>query len=217
VQAPQGLEYGTCRYFVAVADAGSFTHAAERIFIAQATLSQQIRRLEQIVGTLLHRRREGLRLTTAGGVPLDASRNVLSLVEHEVSRTRQAAGLGRPRLRAPAQSVALPGCLSSSVTAGRGGECRGHAVLPVRHENARPRCCVLPDRGVLRHLGRTLAPLTRFLHIPPNLRATQACTLVTIPVRSRLAAQIRRQHGRHYAIAAPIRRLARLRTNRITA
>jgi DNA-binding transcriptional LysR family regulator len=84
----------------AVADAGSFTHVAERIFIAQPTLSQQIRRLEQIVGTrLLHRRREGLRLTTAGGVLLDASRNVLSLVDHEVSRTRQAAGLGRPRLR----------------------------------------------------------------------------------------------------------------------
>ena len=98
--APQGLELRHLRYFVAVADAGSFTHAAERIFIAQPTLSQQIRRLEQIVGTpLLHRRHEGLRLTTAGGVLLDASRNVLSLVDHEVSRTRQAAGLGRPRLR----------------------------------------------------------------------------------------------------------------------
>ena len=99
-EAPQGLELRHLRYFVAVADAGSFTHAAERIFIAQPTLSQQIRRLEQIVGTpLLHRRREGLQLTTASGVLLDASRNVLSLVDHEVSRTRQAAGLGRPRLR----------------------------------------------------------------------------------------------------------------------
>ena len=98
--APQGLELRHLRYLVAVADAGSFTRAAERIFITQSTLSQQIRRLEQIVGTpLLHRRREGLRLTTAGGVLLDASRNVLSLVDHEVSHTRQAAGLGRPRLR----------------------------------------------------------------------------------------------------------------------
>jgi DNA-binding transcriptional LysR family regulator len=88
------------RYFVALADAGSFTHAAERIFIAQPTLSQQIRRLEEIVGTpLLQRRREGLRLTPAGSVLLDASRTVLSLVDQEVSRTRQAAGLGRPRLR----------------------------------------------------------------------------------------------------------------------
>src|SRR6267142_5248067 len=99
-EAPQGLELRHLRYFVAVADAGSFTHAAERIFIAQPTLSQQIRRLEQIVGTpLLHRRRDGLRLTTAGVVLRDASRNVLSLVDHEVNRTRQAAGLGRPRLR----------------------------------------------------------------------------------------------------------------------
>src|SRR5271165_964750 len=95
-----GLELRHLRYLVAVADAGSFTHAAERIFIAQPTLSQQIRRLEEIVGTpLLQRRREGLRLTTAGTVLLDASRNVLSLVDHEVSRTRQAAGLGRQRLR----------------------------------------------------------------------------------------------------------------------
>ena len=70
------------------------------MFIAQPTLSQQIRRLEEIVGTpLLQRRREGLRLTKAGAVLLDASRTVLSLVDHEVNRTRQAAGLGRQRLR----------------------------------------------------------------------------------------------------------------------
>jgi len=61
---PQGLELRHLRYLVALADAGSFSHAAERLFIAQPTLSQQIRRLEEIVGTrLLQRRREGLRLT----------------------------------------------------------------------------------------------------------------------------------------------------------
>ena len=98
--APQALELRHLRYFVALADAGSFTHAAERMFIAQPTLSQQIRRLEEFVGApLLQRRREGLRLTPAGTVLLDASRTVLSLVDHEVNRTRQAAGLGRPRLR----------------------------------------------------------------------------------------------------------------------
>src|SRR5215813_9063634 len=98
--APQAIELRHLRYFTAVADAGSFTHAAERMFIAQPTLSQQIRRLEEIVGTpLLQRRREGLQLTPAGTVLLDASRTVLSLVDHEVKRTRQAAGLGRPRLR----------------------------------------------------------------------------------------------------------------------
>jgi len=98
--APQAIELRHLRYFTAVADAGNFTRAAAQMFIAQPTLSQQIRRLEEIVGTpLLQRRREGLRLTPAGSVLLDASRAVLSLVDHEVNRTRQAAGLGRPRLR----------------------------------------------------------------------------------------------------------------------
>jgi DNA-binding transcriptional LysR family regulator len=97
---PQGLELRHLRYFVALADAGSFTHAAEQLFIAQPTLSQQIRRLEETIGTpLLHRRREGLRLTAAGSVLLEESRNVLSLVDHGLSQTRRAAGLGRPRLR----------------------------------------------------------------------------------------------------------------------
>jgi len=97
---PQGMELRHLRYLVAVADAGTFTRAAEQMFIAQPTLSQQIRRLEEMVGTpLLQRRREGLRLTEAGSVLLEESRAVLSLVDQGVSRTRQAAGLGRARLR----------------------------------------------------------------------------------------------------------------------
>jgi DNA-binding transcriptional LysR family regulator len=99
-EVPSAIELRHLRYFVALADAGSFTQAAEQMFIAQPTLSQQIRRLEEIVGTqLLQRRREGLRLTAAGTVLLDASRRVLSLVDREVTRTRQTAGVGRQRLR----------------------------------------------------------------------------------------------------------------------
>ena len=98
--AHQGVELRHLRYLVAVADAGTFTHAAERMFIAQPTLSQQIRRLEEMVGTpLLHRRRDGVQLTEAGSVLLEESRTVLSLLEHGVTRSRQAAGLGRSRLR----------------------------------------------------------------------------------------------------------------------
>jgi DNA-binding transcriptional LysR family regulator len=119
--APQALEVRHLRYFVALADAGSFTRAAEKIFIAQPTLSQQIRRLEEIVGTpLLQRRREGLRLTPAGRVLLDGSRNVLALIDQEVSRTRQAAGLGRPWLRV-VMPPGLPESLAVPATAGPQG------------------------------------------------------------------------------------------------
>src|ERR1700743_1588744 len=82
VPAHAGLEFRHLRYLVAVADAGTFTHAAERMFIAQPTLSQQIRRLEEMVGTpLLHRRRAGVQLSAAGSVLLEESRAMLSLRE----------------------------------------------------------------------------------------------------------------------------------------
>jgi DNA-binding transcriptional LysR family regulator len=114
---PAAIELRHLRYFAAVAEAGSFTHAAERLFVAQPTISQQIRRLEEIIGApLLQRRREGLQLTAAGTVLLDAARNVLSMVDREVIRTRQAAGLGRQRLRmvVPPRS---PDCLAVETAA----------------------------------------------------------------------------------------------------
>src|SRR5258708_31572783 len=119
-QAPQGLELRHLRYFAAVAEAGTFTRAAERLFIAQPTLSQQIGRLEQLLGTpLLVRGRDGVRLTAAGAVLVDAARDVLAAVDHGVSQTRRAAGLGRPRLR-----VALPADVPGSPAV--------QAALPLR-------------------------------------------------------------------------------------
>lgn len=95
-----GLEFRHLRYLVAVADAGTFTEAARRMYVSQPTLSEQIRRLEEMVGTpLLQRRRDGVQVTSAGSVLLAESRAMLSQLEHGVSRSRQAAGLGRPRLR----------------------------------------------------------------------------------------------------------------------
>jgi DNA-binding transcriptional LysR family regulator len=98
--ALQRVELRHLRYFVSVAEAGTFTAAAESSFVAQPTLSQQIRRLEEMVGALLlERRRDGVHLTEAGRVLLEESRSVLSLVEHGLVRTRSAARLGRQRLR----------------------------------------------------------------------------------------------------------------------
>src|SRR5262249_26959667 len=115
---PQGVELRHLRYFVAVADAGTFTQAAELLFIAQPTLSQQVRRLEQIVGApLLDRRREGGRLTAAGTALVQAARDVLTAAGQAVSQARQAAGLGRPRLRF-AVPADLPDCLAVAAAAG---------------------------------------------------------------------------------------------------
>src|SRR2546429_7633153 len=84
--APLAIEPRHLRYFVALADAGSFTHAAAQMVIAQPPLTQQIRRLEEIVGThLLQLLREGLLLTKAGAVLLDESRPVRAVVDHALT------------------------------------------------------------------------------------------------------------------------------------
>jgi DNA-binding transcriptional LysR family regulator/DNA-binding CsgD family transcriptional regulator len=128
--APHGVELRHLRYFIAVADAGTFTQAAERMYVAQPTLSQQIRRLEEMVGApLLQRCREGVRLTDAGTVFLEESRTLLSMVEHGVSLTRHAAGIGRPRLRV-AVSPDLPEVLAA-VTVARVGELAADADVDV--------------------------------------------------------------------------------------
>src|SRR4029077_7850561 len=75
-----GMELRHLRYFVAVAEAGSLTVAAEqRLHTSQPSLSRQIRDLEDEVGArLLTRRARGIELTPAGRTFLDHARSVLS-------------------------------------------------------------------------------------------------------------------------------------------
>jgi DNA-binding transcriptional LysR family regulator len=97
--AHHGVELRHLRYLVAVADAGTFTHAAERMFVTQPTLSYQIRQLEDMVGTpLLTRRPEGVRLTEPGRVLVEESRTMLALLEHGVNPVPAGSG---PRPAAP--------------------------------------------------------------------------------------------------------------------
>ncbi len=82
-------------YFVAVAEELHFGRAAERLRIAQPSLSQQIRRLEHQLGvTLLERNSRNVHLTGAGEVLLREGRKTLSQARHAIQATR-SAGAGR--------------------------------------------------------------------------------------------------------------------------
>jgi LysR family hca operon transcriptional activator len=92
------MELRHLRYFVAVAEAGSLTVAAElKLHTSQPSLSRQIRDLENEVGAqLLVRRARGIDLTPAGRAFLDHARLVLSQVEAGAEAARRVAHPAKP-------------------------------------------------------------------------------------------------------------------------
>src|SRR5580658_1462528 len=92
------MELRHLRYFVAVADAGSLTVAAEqRLHTSQPSLSRQIRDLESELGAqLLTRRARGIELTPAGRTFLDHARAVLSQVDAAAEAARRVAHPAKP-------------------------------------------------------------------------------------------------------------------------
>lgn len=74
------------RYFVAIADAGSLTAAAEAVAVAQPALTRQLRELEADLGVqLLQRLPRGVRLTPAGVTLYESAQRMLA----EAARVRQ--------------------------------------------------------------------------------------------------------------------------------
>jgi DNA-binding transcriptional LysR family regulator len=69
-------------YLAAIADEGTFTRAAERVFAAQSTVSAGIQSLERELGSsLFERDAHGVRLTAVGEAVLAEARTVLGAVE----------------------------------------------------------------------------------------------------------------------------------------
>jgi DNA-binding transcriptional LysR family regulator len=80
------------RYFVAVADELNFTRAAERLFIAQPSLSAAIRSLERQLGVALFvRDTRRVALTPAGAALLPNAREALAAAEQGVRAARAAS------------------------------------------------------------------------------------------------------------------------------
>src|SRR6476660_3020479 len=93
------MELRHLRYFVAVAEEGSLTLAAEkRLHTSQPSLSRQIRDLEYEVGAqLMSRSVHGIELTAAGRAFLDHARLALMQVDVAVEAARRAAQPARKR------------------------------------------------------------------------------------------------------------------------
>jgi DNA-binding transcriptional LysR family regulator len=91
------MELRQLRQFIALAEAGSFRMAAERLFMAQPPLSVAIKKLEEDVGTpLFERTAKGVRLTPAGEVALIEARRCLRSADQlrQVAHAAEAGDVG---------------------------------------------------------------------------------------------------------------------------
>lgn len=107
------------RTFVAIADNGSFTRAAERVGRTQSTVSLQIKKLEDGIGRRVFEREAGGRggefhVTPEGEILLNYARQILRLCDEARSRIMEPGVEGRVRLGTPEDfaTVHLPDILA---------------------------------------------------------------------------------------------------------
>lgn len=94
------------RAFIAIADAGSFTQAAERLNMTQSTISQQLARLEDAVGQrLVDRDTRPIQPTAAGERLLGYARRILDLQHEAETALGDPAGTAPVRIGVPEDIV----------------------------------------------------------------------------------------------------------------
>ncbi len=87
------------RVFAQVAQAGSFSRAAERLFMSQPAVSQHMRELEEALGVrLFERGRRGVALTAEGRALHDYAQRILALVAEAESAVLNVANLAGGQL-----------------------------------------------------------------------------------------------------------------------
>lgn len=103
------------RYFIAVADTGAISTAANKLHMAQPAIGMQIKQLEDELGTqLLSRHSRGVTLTTAGNLLYRHAHRILDSVEqakHEI----QQAQTRNPELLRLGVNPSLIGVLGSAL------------------------------------------------------------------------------------------------------
>jgi DNA-binding transcriptional LysR family regulator len=94
------MELRHLRYFIAVAEELNFRRAAERLHLAQPSLSRQVRDLEEEIGEqLLVRDRTHVALTDAGRTLLEHARGVLATAATASHAAREAGRSAREKLK----------------------------------------------------------------------------------------------------------------------
>ncbi len=85
------MDWDKLRIFHAVADAGSLTHAGDRLNLSQSAVSRQIRGLEEQLNTnLFHRHARGLILTEQGELLFDATAAMTKRLDTASARIRDS-------------------------------------------------------------------------------------------------------------------------------
>lgn len=110
------LDIDLIRTFVTIAENGSFTRAAERLFRTQSTISLQVKRLEeQVQRQLLERNPRHVKLTPEGETFLDYARRMLELNDEMVARVNEPHLAGVVKLGTPEDfaTTHLPQVLAS--------------------------------------------------------------------------------------------------------
>jgi DNA-binding transcriptional LysR family regulator len=102
------MEIRLLRTFMAVSDAGSFTHAASRIHLTQAAVSVHIRQLEEEIGSPLFLRvNKKLYLTEAGRALLAHAETILHAHDEAKADLANLGGSSRGRLRIGVSSTTV--------------------------------------------------------------------------------------------------------------
>jgi DNA-binding transcriptional LysR family regulator len=106
VNGGMGLQLRHLRYFIAVAEEGSVMRAAQRLHVAQPSISRQIRDLEREVGcALFERLPRGVRTTAAGTAFLTEARSAVQNAARAVASARNAEELASAHLQIAAERM----------------------------------------------------------------------------------------------------------------
>jgi len=93
------MDIRSLRTFVAVAEGKSFTRAGQRQKVSQSAVSQQIRALEESLGSpLFTRQARSVKLTQAGDVLLPYARQIIAKVDEATAVVSDFEGMGRGRV-----------------------------------------------------------------------------------------------------------------------